>query len=219
MSAARPLITLKLATSLDGRIALASGQSRWITGEAARKAAHELRAAHDAVLVGVKTALADDPELTVRLPDFLGLQPLRVVLDSRQSIDEDLKLVAGAGLHPTLVLTTTAPKAHLASAGVRVVKVAAGEDGRVDLHAAMAELAAAGIKRLLVEGGGEVVAAFARAGLYDAVEWFRAPMLLGADARPALGPLGLDALSHAPRLKRISVEAVGEDLWERYEAA
>jgi diaminohydroxyphosphoribosylaminopyrimidine deaminase/5-amino-6-(5-phosphoribosylamino)uracil reductase len=208
VSPARPLITLKLATSLDGRIALASGESRWITGEAARKAVHELRAAHDAILVGVKTALADDPELTVRLPDFLGLQPLRVVLDSRQSIDQDLKLVA-----------TVAPKAHLAHAGVRVVKIAAGEDGRVDLHAAMAELAAAGVRRLLVEGGGEVVAAFARAGLYDAVEWFRAPVLLGADARAALGPLALQALSHAPRLKRISVEAVGEDLWERYEAA
>jgi diaminohydroxyphosphoribosylaminopyrimidine deaminase / 5-amino-6-(5-phosphoribosylamino)uracil reductase len=219
VSASRPLITLKLATSLDGRIALASGASRWITGEAARKTVHELRAAHDAVLVGVKTALADNPELTVRLPDFLGRQPLRVVLDSRQSIDHDLKLVAGARLHPTLVLTTIAPMEKLARAGVRVVKVASGADGRVDLHAAMAELAAAGVRRLLIEGGGEVTAAFAHAGLYDAVEWFRAPMLLGADARPALGPLGLEALSHAPRLKRISVEAVGEDLWERYEAA
>jgi diaminohydroxyphosphoribosylaminopyrimidine deaminase / 5-amino-6-(5-phosphoribosylamino)uracil reductase len=219
VSAARPLITLKLATSLDGRIALASGESRWITGEAARKAVHELRAAHDAVLVGVKTALADNPELSVRLPDFLGRQPLRVVLDSRQSIDHDLELVAGARLHPTLVLTTIAPKEKLARTGVRVVKVAAGADGRVDLHAAMAELAAAGVRRLLIEGGGEVIGAFAHAGLYDTVEWFRAPMLLGADARPALGPLGLEALSHAPRLRRISVEAVGDDLWERYEAA
>jgi diaminohydroxyphosphoribosylaminopyrimidine deaminase/5-amino-6-(5-phosphoribosylamino)uracil reductase len=219
VSAARPLITLKLATSLDGRIALASGESRWITGEAARKAAHELRAAHDAVLVGVRTALADDPALTVRLPGFLGPQPLRVVLDSRQSIGCDLELVAGARQHPTLVLTTIAPKPMLTEAGVRVVTVAADADGRVDLRAAMAELAAAGVRRLLVEGGGEVTAAFARAGLYDAVEWFRAPMLLGADARPALGPLGLEALSHAPRLKRISVEAMGEDLWERYEAA
>jgi diaminohydroxyphosphoribosylaminopyrimidine deaminase/5-amino-6-(5-phosphoribosylamino)uracil reductase len=219
VNAARPLITLKLATSLDGRIALASGESRWITGEAARKAGHELRAVHDAILVGVKTALADDPELTVRLPDFLGLQPLRVVLDSRQSIDRDLKLVASAHRHPTLVLTTIAPKQTLARSGVRVAQVAAGADGRVDLHAAMAELAAAGVHRLLVEGGGEVTAAFVRAGLFDAVEWFRAPMVLGADGRPALGALGLEALSRAPRFKRISVEAVGEDLWERYEAA
>jgi diaminohydroxyphosphoribosylaminopyrimidine deaminase/5-amino-6-(5-phosphoribosylamino)uracil reductase len=218
VNAARPLITLKLATSLDGRIALASGESRWITGEAARKTAHELRAAHDAILVGVKTALADDPELTVRLPDFLGLQPLRVVLDTRQSIDHDLKLVAGARLNPTLVLTTIAPKAALANSGVRVVQVAADADGRVDLYAAMAELAAAGVRRLLVEGGGEVCAAFVRAGLFDAVEWFRAPVLLGADARPALGLLGLEALSDARRLKRMSVEALGEDLWERYEA-
>jgi diaminohydroxyphosphoribosylaminopyrimidine deaminase/5-amino-6-(5-phosphoribosylamino)uracil reductase len=219
VSAVRPLITLKFATSLDGKIALASGESRWITGEAARHAGHELRARHDAVLVGAKTASVDDPDLGVRLPNFSGQQPLRVVLDSRQSIPSNLKLVTGAGRRPTMLITTTDPQPRLTHAGVRVAQVAAGPDGRVDLNAAMAELAAAGVRRLLVEGGGEIAAAFVRAGLYDAVEWFRAPVLLGGDGRACFGPLGLDALAHAPRLKRIAVETLGEDLWERYEAA
>jgi diaminohydroxyphosphoribosylaminopyrimidine deaminase/5-amino-6-(5-phosphoribosylamino)uracil reductase len=214
----RPYVTLKLATSLDGRIATASGESRWITGEAARRAGHALRAAHDAVLVGVETALADDPELTVRTPGYDGAQPLRVVLDSRQRIGEALKLVAGARELPTLLLTTTEPQARLADAGVRVVRVAA-RDGRVDLSAAMAALFAAGVRRLLVEGGGEVASSFVRHHLCDAVEWFRAPLLLGADGRPGLGAFGLSALADAPRLKRVAVEALGEDLRERYEAA
>jgi diaminohydroxyphosphoribosylaminopyrimidine deaminase/5-amino-6-(5-phosphoribosylamino)uracil reductase len=219
MSAARPLITLKFATSLDGRIALQSGESRWITGEASRHAAHELRAAHDAVLVGRRTAELDDPELTVRLGDFVGCQPLRVVLDSRQELPSGLKLVVHACTHPTLVVTTTEPEARLVDAGVRVVRVDATSEGRVDVAAAMAELAAAGVERLLVEGGGEVISAFLRAKLYDAVEWFRAPMMLGADARAGVGALELDALADAPRLKRVEVRSLGEDLWERYEAA
>jgi diaminohydroxyphosphoribosylaminopyrimidine deaminase/5-amino-6-(5-phosphoribosylamino)uracil reductase len=218
VSLERPFVTLKFATSLDGRIATASGESRWITGEAARRAGHELRAVHDAVLVGVETALADDPELTVRTPGFDGAQPLRVVLDSRQRIGGGLKLVAGARQVPTVVLTTAAPQARLVDAGVRVIKVTARE-GRVDLEAAMAALFAAGVNRLLVEGGGEVASSFVRHHLFDAVEWFRAPVLLGGDGRPGLGALGFEALADAPRLRRVAVEVLGEDLWERYEAA
>src|SRR5687768_6992657 len=100
-------VTLKLATSLDGRIATASGESRWITGPAAREEVHRLRAMHQAVLVGVETAIADDPELTVRLPGFVGIQPTRVVLDSRQRLPSNTRLVHEASRLDTLVISTT----------------------------------------------------------------------------------------------------------------
>ena len=103
-------VTLKLATSLDGRIATGAGESRWITGPQAREAVHRLRAEHDAVLVGVETALADDPELTVRLEGWSGRQPARVVLDSRQRLAESCKLVATARDVPTYLITTTLPE-------------------------------------------------------------------------------------------------------------
>jgi diaminohydroxyphosphoribosylaminopyrimidine deaminase/5-amino-6-(5-phosphoribosylamino)uracil reductase len=128
------MITLKLATSLDGRIATAAGESRWITGEAAREQVHRLRAAHDAVLVGVETALADDPELTVRLPGYDGRQPARVVLDSRQRLEAGCRLVATAREVPTFVVATAAPAPHLAEAGVHVLTVRAVGEDRPELN-------------------------------------------------------------------------------------
>lgn len=210
-------VTLKLATSLDGRIATAAGESRWITGPEAREEVHRLRAAHDAVLVGVETALADDPELTVRLDGYVGPQPARVVLDSRQRLPDASKLVATARQVPTWVVTAQPPRPHLAEAGVRVLRVQPGAHGRPDLAAASAALAAEGLGRLFVEGGGEVAAGFLRAGLVDRIEWFRAPIVIGGDGRPALGDLGLEQLAAAPRFRRLDVRSVGDDLWERYE--
>ncbi len=209
-------VTLKLATSLDGRIATAGGESRWITGPEAREAVHRLRSEHDAVLVGVETALADDPDLTVRLPDYRGAQPARVVLDSRQRLSLGSRLVRTAREIPTYVVTTAISNKRLTDAGVRVLEVIA-DDGRPDLPATLAELAGQGIGRVFVEGGGQVAASFLRAGLVDALEWFRAPIILGAEGRPAIGGLALAALADAPRLRRVSVETVGDDLWERYE--
>jgi diaminohydroxyphosphoribosylaminopyrimidine deaminase/5-amino-6-(5-phosphoribosylamino)uracil reductase len=210
-------VTLKLATSLDGRIATAAGESRWITGPQAREAVHRLRSEHDAVLVGVETALADDPELTVRLPGYAGAQPARVVLDSRQRLADGCKLVATAWDIPTYVVSTTAPQPRLVDAGVRVLQVEAGVDGRADLAHVLAALAAAGLNRIFVEGGGQVAASFLRRGLVDRLEWFRAPMIIGGEGRPGIGSLALAALSEAPRLRRLDVSPVGPDLWERYE--
>src|SRR5690242_6014872 len=123
-------VTLKLATSLDGRIATASGESRWITGERSREQVHRLRAQHHAVVVGAETALADDPELTVRLPGYAGRQPARVVLDGRQRLSPDSKLAKTAGEAPTFVVTTAPPEPALLAAGVQVLQVppAGGED-------------------------------------------------------------------------------------------
>jgi len=211
-------VTLKLATSLDGRIATASGESRWITGEAARAAAHRLRAEHDAVLVGVATVVADDPELTVRLPGYDGDQPTRVVLDSQQRIPSDAKLVRSAADVPTLVISTEPPNKRLTDADVKVIQVAARE-GRVDVHAALAALEAEGLQSVMVEGGGVVAASFLEAGLVDALEWFRAPMLLGAEGRAGVGALAIQSLASAPWFRRVSVETLGQDLRERYERA
>ncbi|MDQ1153525.1 RibD family protein [Brevundimonas sp. SORGH_AS_0993] len=205
-------VTLKLATSLDGRIATASGESRWITGEAARLEGHRLRAAHDAILVGVETVLHDDPELTVRLPGRQVDQPLRVVLDSRLRTPSSAKVATG---DPALILTTSQPRPLGAA---RVVQVQA-EDGRPAIPAVLKALTAAGVGSLLIEGGGQVAAAFLRAAAVDRLEWFRAPILLGGEGRSCVAALALANLADAPTFRRLEVRPVGDDLWERYARA
>jgi diaminohydroxyphosphoribosylaminopyrimidine deaminase/5-amino-6-(5-phosphoribosylamino)uracil reductase len=228
----RPRVTLKLATSLDGRIATASGESKWITGEAAREQTHRLRAMHLAVLVGVETAIADDPALTVRLPGFVAEQPTRVVLDSRQRLPLTSQLVTEARRLDTLVISATEPRPRLTDAGVTVVQVA-DSDGRVDPAAALQAIDAYlkdKLRRLhpsggafetegsvMIEGGGQVAASFIEAGLVDAVEWFRAPIVLGDEGRPAVAAFVVKELARAPRLRRTGVRELGADLWESYE--
>jgi diaminohydroxyphosphoribosylaminopyrimidine deaminase/5-amino-6-(5-phosphoribosylamino)uracil reductase len=212
-------VTLKLATSMDGRIATAAGESRWITGEEAREQAHRLRAEHDAVLVGVETALADDPELTVRLAGYNGPQPARVVLDSRQRLSPKSKLVASAREIPTYVVATTPPEPVLIEAGVRVLSVRALGEDRPELKTVVQALEAEGLSRIFVEGGGQVAGSFLRCGLVDAIEWFRAPMLIGGEGRPGVGALAIAALADAPHFRRVAVRELGPDLWERYERA
>lgn len=224
-------VTLKLATSLDGRIATASGESRWITGPKAREEVHRLRAMHQAIVVGVETAIADDPELTVRLPGFVGLQPVRVVLDSRQRLPLTSKLVREAGRLPTVVITVRNPNKRLTDAGVTVLRVAES-DGRPEPKAALEAIQGYLGQRLaerfpgvpsegvemnvMIEGGGQVAASFLSAGLVDALEWFRAPIILGDEGRPAIGAFVLKELAAAPRFQRLAVETLGDDLWERY---
>lgn len=201
-------VTLKLATSLDGRIATASGESQWITGEAARLEGHRLRAVHDAILVGVETVLHDDPELTARLPGRSVDQPLRVVLDSRLRTPQAAK-VAGEN---TLILTAAEPRSIGAA---KVVQIDA-KDGRPTIPAVLKALEIAGATSLLIEGGGQVAASFLRADAVDALEWFRAPVLLGGEGRPCVAALALAKLADAPKFRRLGVEPVGDDLWERY---
>ena len=205
-------VTLKLATSLDGRIATAAGESRWITGPESREQVHRLRSLHDAVVVGAETALADDPELTVRLDGYAGRQPARVVLDSRQRLRPDSRLAQTAREVPTYVVATGEPLAALADLGVRVLTVPALAEDRPDLTAAVAALRAEGLTNLFVEGGGQVAGSFLRCGLVDALEWFRAPIVLGGEGRPAIGALAVAALAEAPHFRRIEVREVGEDL-------
>ncbi|MGQ3067933.1 MAG: RibD family protein [Brevundimonas sp.] len=202
-------VTLKVATSLDGRIATRSGESKWITGEAARLEGHRLRAAHDAILVGIETVLADDPELTVRLPGRSVDQPLRVVLDSRLRTPATARVVGA----DTLILTAAEP---VVIGSARVERIDS-EDGRPTAMAALAATGRAGARSLMIEGGGQVAASFLRAGLVDRIEWFRAPILLGGEGRPCIAALALAKLADAPKFRRVSAEPVGDDLWERYE--
>lgn len=221
-SPARPKVTLKIATSLDGRIATAAGESRWITGEESRAAAHRLRATHDGVLIGSETALADDPELTARTEPAQLRQPLRIVLDSRLRLSPTSRLMRTLAVAPLLVIAArdcdAGARAQLEAAGARVATVARGLDG-LDLIAALAEMQDNGVGALMIEGGGRVAGSFLAAGLVDRIEWFRAPVLLGADARPGVGPLALKALSDAPKFTRVAVRETGADLWESYERA
>ena len=213
----RPAVTLKLATSLDGRIATASGESKWITGDAARLEGHRLRATHDAIMVGIGTALADDPLLTVREPGLEDRQPTRIVMDSRQRLSPHSKLALTAAESPVLVMTLQLPSPALVRAGVEVIQVHSGRNGRVSLPHALTILRERGLISLLVEGGGEIATSFLRADAVDRIEWFRAPILLGADGRPGIGQLTVERLGEARRFRRLAVEPCGDDLWERYE--
>ncbi len=210
-------VTLKLATSLDGRIATAAGLSRWITAEPARQAVHRLRGQHDVVLIGVGTALADDPELTVRLIDDHDRQPARVVLDTHQRLSPSSKLARSAREIPTYVVAINAPEAALIAAGVRVLRVEAINGDRPTLRQVLDALAAEGLTRVFVEGGGQVAGSFLREGLVDAIEWFRAPIILGAEGLPGVGELAVATLASAPHFRRVEVSEVGPDIWERYE--
>ncbi len=216
----RPLFNLKIASTLDGRIATRSGESKWITGEAARAAGQRLRATHDAILVGAGTAVTDDPELTCRLPGLGAYSPVRIVLDSKARLSPSSRLVQTARKVPMwLVCTPAAPVAArraLEACGVEVIELAAGPEGYVDIAVAARELGARGLTRVLVEGGGEVAAGFLKADLIDGIWSYRAGLLLGSDSRSAVAELGLARLDFAPRFSLVSARIVGTDTVETW---
>jgi diaminohydroxyphosphoribosylaminopyrimidine deaminase/5-amino-6-(5-phosphoribosylamino)uracil reductase len=215
----RPLVTLKLAATLDGRIATGGGESRWITGEPARRTAHALRGRHDAVLVGVGTVLADDPDLTCRIPGFRPTPVVRVVVDTHLRTSLTSRLVATAAESPTwmLIRAGTDPdrRRAVADLGVRVIEVADADAG-VDLGQGLAALAEAGLTQVLVEGGAKIAAAMLRADLVDRIAWFHAPSVMGADGWPAVQAFGVERLALMPRFARRGVQMVGDDMLSEF---
>lgn len=229
----RPFVTLKLATTLDGKIATAKGESRWITGEASRAWVHQMRARSDAVMVGSGTALADDPELTVRGGARSRRNPVRVLVDSELRLGPKAKLYKGlaqaddetpgahsAGLQTWVLSRQSGPKsspknakraASLVRTGARIVEVPlAGR--KLNLTKAFKRLGDLGLTTVFVEGGGELAAALLRANLVDEIHWLQAPTLIGSDGRPALGPLATLRLRDATRLVDVRVRRRGEDI-------
>jgi diaminohydroxyphosphoribosylaminopyrimidine deaminase / 5-amino-6-(5-phosphoribosylamino)uracil reductase len=212
----RPLVTLKFATSLDGRIATASGESQWITGPPARERAHALRASHDAIMVGTGTVLADDPQLTCRLPGLNHRSPVRIVIDRNLRIPPSARLIADAPRVPTWVLTLRSAnpvrRAAFLANRVTLIDVDQDRDHQVDLVAAMAALGERGITRLLVEGGSRLAAAFFRARLVDRLVWVNAPLVIGGEGIPAIAGLDVTALADAPVFEQLSTETIGADV-------
>jgi diaminohydroxyphosphoribosylaminopyrimidine deaminase/5-amino-6-(5-phosphoribosylamino)uracil reductase len=213
-----PFVTLKLAASLDGRTATATGESRWITGALARRKVHAMRLSHDAVMVGSGTVLADDPDLTVRDMGAVR-QPIRIVLDRLLKHSPASRLGRTAKDHPVwLVHGPSAPEAAREAwetTGATLIKTPE-TNGHLDLTAALQALAGKGLTRILSEGGSTVAAALVKAGLVDELAIFAGGVLIGSEGHPALGPLSLSALAEAPKPNLQAVETLGPDfssLW------
>lgn len=211
-----PFITLKAAISLDGKVATRTGDSRWITGEEARLLVHQMRAANDAIMVGIGTVLADDPLLTVRLEGEYK-QPLRVIVDSSLRIPEASRLVKTTSEVPTVVAAvqgrySEAKRAQLERMGLKIWDLPA-VNGRVDLVKLVKELGKREITSLLLEGGSTLNASALEAGIIDKFVFFQAPLIIGGQDSPGVfGGMGCERLKDCLRLAQMSVQRVGEDL-------
>ncbi len=215
----RPMVTLKLASTLDGRIATHGGESQWITATPARRLAHAMRGRHDAVMVGVGTVLADNPDLTCRIQGFRPTANVRVIADSHLRTSLTSRLMTTARQVPTWFLlregTNLAREDDFNDLGAKLIKVP-GSSAGVDLNAAMTALGSAGLTRVLVEGGGQLAAALLRADLVDRIAWFHAPMVMGGDGWPAVQGFGVKTLAQMPRFRRDCETVIGDDMMSEY---
>lgn len=214
----RPAVSLKLAASLDGRIATKSGHSRWITGEQARRHGHLLRARHDAILIGRGTLAADDPSLTCRLRELEDRSPIRIVLSASGEIPEDCGLLLDGSTGPVWLATSRHGAQGGLPSGIETI-VANERAGRLDMAELLSILAARGITRLLVEGGANTAASFLKAGIVDRIHLYTAPFLIGGNGLAAVGDLGVGALDRdAPRFRHIETRPLGADRLDVYVA-
>ena len=217
-----PWVIMKAGASLDGRIATRTGHSGWITGEQSRQQVHRLRDKMDAILIGVGTALVDDPALTTRLPRG-GRDAVRLVLDTHLRLDPAARLITQSSPAPTWVFcgpeAKPARQRALEAAGTVVHRVGLDDDGRVALPEVLRLVGAARMNTLLVEGGAAVHAAFLLQRLVDEVMLFVAPLFLGGDGLPLAGPLGVSQVDDGPRLTRVTTRRFGEDVLIRGDLA
>ncbi|MEM6662956.1 MAG: bifunctional diaminohydroxyphosphoribosylaminopyrimidine deaminase/5-amino-6-(5-phosphoribosylamino)uracil reductase RibD [Pseudomonadota bacterium] len=216
----RPCVTLKLALTLDGRIATRTGESRWITGPIARRRVHMMRADHDAVLIGAGTARADDPLLDIRDLGLEGRAPVRIVADGGLSLPLTGRLAATASQQPLWILHRDGIDSDRLAAfqdiGAETIQVPSDEDG-LSIAPAMEALADRGITRLLCEGGGQIAATLIKAGLVDQLVVFSAGKIIGGDGLPGIRGFGLADLPGAPRFELNRYETIGEDtcsIWQ-----
>jgi diaminohydroxyphosphoribosylaminopyrimidine deaminase/5-amino-6-(5-phosphoribosylamino)uracil reductase len=210
----RPMVTLKLAASLDGRIATASGDSQWISNELSRRLVHELRNRVDAIMVGSETVRLDDPQLTCRIRG--GRDPLRVILDGRLRVSPTARICTQSSTAKTVVVTTMAnersrKRKALEAQGVEVLCLPS-EQGRVGLGMLLEELGRRGLKSVLVEGGSHVAAAALREHVVDKVLFFYGPTLVGGDGQPMIGPLGVDRIAAGLKLHTIELHRLKDDV-------
>jgi diaminohydroxyphosphoribosylaminopyrimidine deaminase/5-amino-6-(5-phosphoribosylamino)uracil reductase len=214
----RPMVTWKVASTLDGRIATTTGDSRWITGAQARARAHLLRASHDAVMVGTNTGLADDPRLDVRLPGLEDSSPVRIVLDRQRRLPRRSRLLAATPKRPTWLVVESGRDVDIPRRpGLTVLAVPAeSDDGRLSLPHLLTLLGEREITRLMVEGGGVLAGGLLAADLVDRIVWFRGALVVGGDGRPAADGFGVETLEHARRFTRTDHFTVGEDLVELF---
>ena len=215
VSDGRPLVTLKIASSMDGRTATHSGESQWITGPMARNRGHLMRAMADAIMVGSATAIVDDPDLRCRLPGLGGRAPVRIVADGRLRLPLTARLVRSATETPVWILTLPGGEPErrkaFADCGVELIDVEPGPDGRMDMAAALTVFGDRGLTRLLVEGGSRLASSLMQAGLVDRIDWFQAPKIIGGDGTPAIAGLGIDKIADVPVLERTDMIVLGED--------
>jgi len=207
-----PHVTLKLAASLDGRIATRTGASRWVTGEAARRYVHRLRDQVDAVMVGASTVIADNPSLTCRLRG--GRDPLRVVVDGRLRIPLDCQVLTNAAAPGTVVATVNSKARMIGTLRQRgaTVLVLPGRGGTLSVRRLLARLGRRGIMSVLIEGGATLAAAALREGVVDRLLCFYAPKLIGADGRAMVGPLDVRTLDQSLTVRAMRVARIGEDI-------
>ena len=212
----RPFVLLKCAATLDGRIATRSGDSKWVTGEKARKFVHQLRHAVDAILVGIGTIHADDPSLTTRLDSGNGLDPVRIVLDTHLSISPSARILQLDSNSDTILVTGDRVPANKRRAvekkGVRLIKLPSHKEG-IEMQPLMERLGKMGITSLLVEGGSRVIASAFSSGIVDKVLFFYAPKILGGDdGIPICRGPGPELMKDCIRIKNIRVQRFDDDV-------